>query len=56
MKYLVFFQVESMRNTRTYVARECDTIGEALEQREELINHGWHDETVIFTEIKEGTK
>lgn len=54
MKYILFFQVESMRDTRTYVARLCDTIGEALEEREEVIHHGWHDETVISTEIKEG--
>jgi len=54
--YILFFQVESMKNTRTYVGRLCTTIEEALEQREEIINYGWHDETVIFTEIKEGTK
>ena len=52
--YILFLQTESMRGSRTYVARLCETIGEALEQREEVINHGWHDETVIHTNIKEG--
>jgi hypothetical protein len=55
--YILFFQTESMQGTRTYVGRLCDTIGEALEQKEEVINHGWHDETVLSESIsiKEGS-
>lgn len=52
--YILFFQVKSMKDTRTYVARLCETVEEALEQREEIINHGWHDEIAIYTSIKEG--
>jgi len=54
MSYVLFFKVESQKDSRCSFAKQINTLEEALIEREILIRNGYRDEKVIHTRLIEG--
>ena len=56
MAHILFFKTKSMEDSRNFLTLIFDTVEEAIAKRQEIIEKGYANESIIYTAIKEGIK